>query len=121
MIEQVFADVNATNLRKSFYKKKDLIKEDGEDSTSQIEVKENEVMYDSDGNELIEHVSKNTMNDMLPLNAKASQSQADSTLGKRTRTEAENGQSEVEENKKDRKRRKPDSYSQFMKEQKQSQ
>ena len=78
-------------------------------------------MYDSDGNELIEHVSKNTMNDMLPVNAKASQSQADSTLGKRTRNEAENGQSEVEENKKDRKRRKPDSYSQFMKEQKQSQ
>lgn len=31
-------------------------------------------MYDSDGNELVEHVSKNTMNGMLPVNVKAAQS-----------------------------------------------
>lgn len=34
IMEQVFADVNATNLRKSFYKKKDLVKDDGDDSCS---------------------------------------------------------------------------------------
>ena len=32
---------------------------------------ESKVIYDSDGNELVEHVSKNTMNDMLPINVKA--------------------------------------------------
>ena len=87
-MEQVFADVNATNLRKSFYKKKDLIKDEGDDSCSQNDVKPAEVIYDSEGNELIEHVSKNTMNEMLPVNVKAAQSQADSALGKRTRSEA---------------------------------
>ena len=54
------------------------------------------VTYDSEGNELIEHTSKNHLNDMLPINVKASvqekQSQSSSILGKRTKGETENGQ-----------------------------
>ena len=68
----MFAEVNSTNIRKSLYKKKDFIQEGEESVDIQGEGGDDDkVMYDSDGNELVKHESKNHMNDMLPINVKA--------------------------------------------------
>ena len=46
--------------------------DESEESEKDGEIGDNsKAIYDSDGNELVEHVSKNTMNDMLPINVKA--------------------------------------------------
>ena len=52
-----FADVNATNIRKQFYKKKDLIKL--EDSGEELPNATNE--------ELVEHKSSNALNNMITI------------------------------------------------------
>lgn len=80
----MFAEVNTTNLRKSFYKKRDLL------SNTMMEPldceKADEPIFDSFGEELVAHTSKNRMNELiLANNAK----QANGTdLGKRSRSEA---------------------------------
>jgi hypothetical protein len=72
VLDAQFADINCTNIRKQFYKKKDLVK--GEEDVRSDEQKP---VIDEFGEELVEHKSKNMMNNMLPLMAK------DGILGKR--------------------------------------
>ena len=68
MIETIFAEVNTTNIRKSFYKRKDLISglANPEDDPTTVLVQDK--IYDSHGEELMEHTSKNTMNQMILAN-----------------------------------------------------
>lgn len=64
----MFAEVNTTNIRKSFYKKKDLLYGLKDDNDGVVEGADG-VLYDSHGEELVEHTSKNTMNGMILANA----------------------------------------------------
>ena len=121
MLESMYKTLNATNIHKSFYRKKDLIKTNEESSDEQDEDVADTgdgPIYDSDGNELVEHKSKNTMNDMLPLNVKAAEEKekSESLIGKRTKSEADAGEpAEDEKQQGQKKRRKlPASYSQHM-------
>ena len=64
-IDAIFADLNTTNIRKSFYRKKDLVQVDeggqgGEEDGGPI--------IDKYGEELVEHTSKNTMNELILAN-----------------------------------------------------
>ena len=68
-LDSHFADVNETNIRKQFYKKKDLFKQTEESGEELPDVANNE--------ELVEHKSANMLNNMLPIMT---------TLGKRTAT-----------------------------------
>lgn len=70
VLDSQFADLNCTNIRKQFYKKKDLVK-------AEEDVEEPKPVIDEFGEELVEHKSKNMLNNMLPLLAK------DGILGKR--------------------------------------
>ncbi len=85
MIETMFAEVNTTNIRKSFYKKKDLL-QGLRDQTADEAVNDGPI-YDSHGEELMEHTSKNTMNDMILANVKSANNN-DTALGKRSHSEA---------------------------------
>ena len=87
----MYSDINTTNIRKSFYKKKDLINV----PNAQDEAVEISPIYDSHGEELIAHTSKNTMNDMILANAKQASdagntgnAASNAVLGKRSRSEA---------------------------------
>jgi len=92
IMETMYKALNATNIHKSFYRKKDLVQtkesdgEDEEDTTAK-----DGPFYDSEGNELMEHKSKNTMNDMLPNVVKAAEDKEkeETLLGKRTTNEVE--------------------------------
>ena len=70
VLDMMFAEVNTTNLRKSFYKKKDLIHGFNEQAIATTPSKVDEPIYDSHGEELVAHASKNTMNEMILANAK---------------------------------------------------
>ncbi len=72
ILDSQFAEINCTNIRKQFYKKKDLLKTE-EDNKSE----EHKPIIDEFGEELIFHKTKNMMNNMLPSIAK------DGILGKR--------------------------------------
>lgn len=80
LIDAMFAEVNGTNLRKGFYKKKDLFQN--------LQMAEPEAaaekIFDSFGEELVAHTSKNTMNDLILDNNKKAD---DSALGKRPRND----------------------------------
>ena len=76
MIDAIFAEVNTTNIRKSFYKKKDLIS-----GLPEVTATVEEPIFDSHGEELMSHTTKNTMNELILTNAKLAN-------GKRTRSEA---------------------------------
>ena len=72
-------------------------KEESDDEDQQSDSEANsKPIYDSDGNELIEHKSKNTMNNMLPLNIKAAEEKEkqETLLGKRTKREGEEDRDE---------------------------
>ena len=105
-IDALFAEVNCTNLRKGFYKKKDLL--------SELFGKEDEVVaeqkvFDSHGEELMAHTSKNTMNDMI-LNNNATHTVGD----KRSRGEA--GQDEADGSAAQKRRKKaPAGYGDYLK------
>lgn len=85
VIDDIFASVNTTNIRKSFYKKKDLV--GGGTFINQEEgAEDGATIYDSHGEELMDHTSKNTMNEMiLANNAKNAPASSNSVLGKRAR------------------------------------
>ena len=75
VLDNIFAEVNATNIRKSFYKRKDLIPSyvpDNEVNSGLVKDDEEskKPIYDSHGEELMEHTSKNSMNEMILANAK---------------------------------------------------
>lgn len=86
VIDTLYADVNATNIRKPFYKKSDLIKvaeKVGEDVQSIAATAP--IYIDKYGEELVDHKSQNTMNTFI-LNNQAKQN-GDAVLGKRSRSE----------------------------------
>ena len=112
----MFAEINTTNLRKSFYKKRDLttgimnepVTEGGEGAaTGQAE----EPIYDSHGEELMAHTSKNTMNEMILANAKNANV---STLGKRARSEAGQDTDGQEIAPQKRRKNQPGSYGAYL-------
>lgn len=82
ILDNLFAEFNGTNIRKQFYKKKDLIKLDEEQE-------EKKPIIDSYGEELIEHKTQNTLNNMLPVIVKTEE--ANKLLAKRSR-EPEQGE-----------------------------
>ena len=117
-LDNIFAEVNATNIRKSFYKKKDLVVSQAVDQTRKETTKDaeneeskkpagataSEVIYDSHGEELMEHTSKNTMNEMILAN---NEKQSKTTLnGKRSRSDAGLGEDPESTNEPSSKRKK---------------
>ena len=56
VIESIFAEVNATNIRKQFYKKRDLIS-GMNDNSSELPAKTAPIYVDKYGEELVDHVS----------------------------------------------------------------
>ena len=65
----MFAEVNTTNIRKSFYKKRDLLQGLGnEDNQSEKPAATAPVYIDKYGEELVDHVSQNTMNTFILAN-----------------------------------------------------
>ena len=111
VIESLFAEVNTTNIRKSFYKKKDLLAglDDPEDEAAATG---DGPIFDSHGEELMEHTSKNAMNELILANAKKAGGENDSTLGKRSR--AEGGTEGTDGESVPKKRKKPASYGSYL-------
>ena len=68
VIESIFAEINTTNIRKQFYKKRDLIS-NMDDNESELPAKTAPIYVDKYGEELVDHVSRNTMNTLILANA----------------------------------------------------
>ena len=106
VIDALFAEVNGTNIKKGFYKRKDLLFElVGKDEDEKFEYK---------GEELMEHTSKNTMNDMILNN------NAEHAGDKRSRSEAGKDEADGSQAQKRRKKQ-PASLGDYQKGKEQSQ
>ena len=96
VIESIFAEINTTNIRKQFYKKRDLIF-NMNDNESELPAKTAPIYVDKYGEELVDHVSQNTMNTLILANAAKQQAKNNANmLGKRNRSEM--GDNETENN-----------------------
>ena len=69
-IDAMFAEVNATNIRKSFYKKRDLLSvyKNEEEEKEGHPAQTAPIYVDKHGEELVDHVSQNTMNTLILAN-----------------------------------------------------
>jgi len=111
-LDVMFSEVNTTNLRKSFYKKKDLLQGQSDFNADAVEEDDGvkESVYDSHGEELVVHTSKNTMNEMILANSKQAGA---ATLGKRPRSDGQETDGPDSMPSK-RKKKQPGSYGAFL-------